>query len=83
MFGFFESRTTREAADALLDAAEAWLRERGSDRMVGPMDFTMNDESGILIEGHELAADDPPALAPAVLPAAAARGPGSRRRWTC
>ena len=34
------------------------------------MDFTMNDESGILIEGFELAADDPPALAPALLPAA-------------
>jgi GNAT superfamily N-acetyltransferase len=39
---------------ALLDAAAAWLRERGCDRMVGPMDFSMNEESGILIEGFEL-----------------------------
>ena len=38
---------------ALLDAAAGWLRERGRDRMVGPMDFTMNDESGVLIEGFE------------------------------
>ena len=31
-----------------------WLRERGRDRMVGPMDFTMNDELGVLIEGFDL-----------------------------
>ena len=30
-----------------------WLRDRGRDRMVGPMDFTTNDECGLLIEGHE------------------------------
>jgi hypothetical protein len=40
-------------ANALLSTAEAWLRERGRDRMIGPMDFTMNDESGVLFEGHE------------------------------
>src|SRR5580698_2626931 len=43
----------RLAACALLDAAEGWLRERGRDRMVGPMDFTTNDEIGLLIAGHE------------------------------
>ncbi len=53
MFGFFEAEDDQAVADALLSAAEAWLRERGRDRMVGPMDFTMNDESGIVIEGHE------------------------------
>ena len=53
MFGFLELEDDQEVADALLDAAEAWLRERGRDRMVGPMDFTMNDESGVLIEGFE------------------------------
>ena len=46
MFGFLELEDDQEVADALLAAAEAWLRERGRDRMVGPMDFTMNDESG-------------------------------------
>jgi GNAT superfamily N-acetyltransferase len=54
MFGFFESEDDPEVAAALLDAADAWLRERGCDRMVGPMDFTMNDESGLVIEGFEL-----------------------------
>ena len=54
MFGFFEAEDDPEVAVALLDAAEAWLKDRGRDRMVGPMDFTMNDESGIVIEGHDL-----------------------------
>jgi GNAT superfamily N-acetyltransferase len=57
-FGFFESVDDPEVAAALLDAAEAWLRERGCDRMVGPASFTMNDECGILIEGY----DDPPII---------------------
>ena len=55
MFGFFESEDDPEVARALLDAADAWLRERGRDRMVGPMDFTLNDESGIVIEGFDVA----------------------------
>jgi GNAT superfamily N-acetyltransferase len=53
MFGFLELENDPEAASVLLDAAAGWLRERGRDRMVGPMDFTMNDESGVLIEGFE------------------------------
>jgi GNAT superfamily N-acetyltransferase len=53
LFGFFECEDDSEAAAALLGAAEAWLRERGRDRMVGPMDFTTNDECGVLIEGHD------------------------------
>jgi GNAT superfamily N-acetyltransferase len=53
MFGWFECEDDPEAACALLDAAAAWLRERGRDRMVGPMDFTTNDEIGLLIVGHE------------------------------
>lgn len=52
-FGFFESIDDQQVADALLDAAEAWLRAKGMERMVGPADFTVNDESGIVIEGAE------------------------------
>lgn len=54
-FGFFECVEEPEAARALLDTAEAWLRERRCDRMVGPASLTMNDECGILIEGYERA----------------------------
>jgi len=53
MFGFLELEEDPEALAALLDAAASWLRERGRDRMLGPMDFTMNDESGVLIDGYE------------------------------
>jgi GNAT superfamily N-acetyltransferase len=53
LFGFFESEDDPEIAQALLSSAEAWLRERGRDNMVGPMDFTTNHECGLLVEGHE------------------------------
>ena len=52
-FGFFETEDDREAATALLDAAAGWLRERGRERMLGPADFTTNDECGLLVEGYE------------------------------
>jgi GNAT superfamily N-acetyltransferase len=53
MFGFFETIADREVSDALLDAASEWAAERGRSRILGPMDFTTNDELGILIEGFE------------------------------
>ena len=53
MFGFLELDDDAEVLDGLLAAAERWLRARGCERMVGPMDFQMNDESGVLIEGYE------------------------------
>jgi GNAT superfamily N-acetyltransferase len=54
MFGFFESENDPDVARALVDAAAGWLRARGRERMLGPMDFTTNDECGILIEGYDL-----------------------------
>lgn len=53
MFGFLEVEEDPEALRALLDAAQGWLAARGRDRMIGPMDFSMNDECGVLIEGFE------------------------------
>jgi GNAT superfamily N-acetyltransferase len=55
LFGFFESERDPAIAAALLDTAERWLRERRRDRMLGPLDFSTNHESGVLVEGHELA----------------------------
>src|SRR6266536_672877 len=51
-FGFIEAEDDPAIFEALLGAAEAWVRERGRDRLVGPMDFTTNDECGLLIEGY-------------------------------
>ena len=45
-------------ADALLNAAAAWLKSRGFDTMRGPASFSTNDESGLLVDGF----DTPPAL---------------------
>jgi hypothetical protein len=53
MFGFVELEDDPEVATALLDAARGWLAERGRRHMIGPMDYTMNDECGVLIEGFE------------------------------
>jgi len=53
MFGFFDAVDDPDVARALVETAEGWLRDKGRARMLGPMDFTMNDECGILIEGYD------------------------------
>ncbi len=53
MFGFFDAEHDAEAVGALLDAAEAFVGERGRTRLLGPMDFTLNDECGLLVEGFD------------------------------
>ncbi len=53
MFGFFETVDDAEVSKALLDAACEWAAGKGRGRVLGPMDFTTNDEIGILIEGFE------------------------------
>jgi GNAT superfamily N-acetyltransferase len=55
MFGFLELEDDLEVLEGLLSAAATWLRAQGCDRMVGPMDFQLNDESGVMIEGFERA----------------------------
>jgi GNAT superfamily N-acetyltransferase len=52
-FGFLELEDDPEILPPLLDAARDWLRGRGRDHMIGPMDFTINDESGVMVEGFE------------------------------
>jgi GNAT superfamily N-acetyltransferase len=54
MFGWFEARDDPLVAAALLEAAEAWLRERKRDRMVGPLSFSTNDQDvGVLVDGFD------------------------------
>ncbi len=53
MFGFLELEDAPDILPPLLEAASIWLRAHGRDHMVGPMDFTMNDECGVQIEGFE------------------------------
>ncbi len=56
-FGFLECEEEAEVAGVLLSAAEDWLRERGMDRIRGPMNFSINSEIGFLVDGF----DSPPA----------------------
>jgi GNAT superfamily N-acetyltransferase len=54
MFGFFETADDPAIAAALLDTASEWVADHGRDRVLGPMDFTTNDEVGLLVDGYEL-----------------------------
>ena len=57
-FGFFDCLNDTEAADALVSTAADWLRERGLLRMVGPLNFSLHDGGGCLVQGFE----SPPAF---------------------
>src|ERR1700730_11135074 len=41
-FGLFDSIDDQEVADALFEAAAAWLRARGRDEIMGPIDYSTN-----------------------------------------
>jgi hypothetical protein len=50
-FGFLDAIDDREVFAALLRTAEDWLRARGMRRAVGPFSLSINEESGLLIDG--------------------------------
>jgi GNAT superfamily N-acetyltransferase len=52
-FGFFESIQDQDVATALFEAAAAWLRQRGKIHLVGPLNFCIYDEMGLLVEGFD------------------------------
>lgn len=51
-FGFFECVEDGDVAGALLHVARDWLRGRGLRRVRGPVNFSTNDECGLLVEGY-------------------------------
>jgi hypothetical protein len=57
-FGMIEATDDPAVFAALLETAEAWLRERGMRRVVGPYNLSMNDEIGVQISGF----DSPPMI---------------------
>ena len=50
-FGWFDFIDDIEVSKALLDTVAQWGRERGMDKMIGPMGFADTDREGMLIEG--------------------------------
>lgn len=57
-FGFFEAIDEYAVAEALLRAAAEWARDKGMERIRGPMSFTTNHELGLLIDSF----DRPPVI---------------------
>lgn len=57
-FGWFESVDDQEVATALLRTAEAQLKEWGMESCLGPFNYTVNDECGLLVDGF----DTPPMI---------------------
>ena len=52
-FGWFDFIDDREVSKALLEAVEAFGRERGMTTILGPLGFTDFDPEGMLVEGFE------------------------------
>jgi GNAT superfamily N-acetyltransferase len=57
-FGFFECIDDHDVAKALIQAASEWLQQRGMTHIRGPVNPSMNDECGLLVDGF----DGPPVI---------------------
>jgi GNAT superfamily N-acetyltransferase len=49
--GFFDCVDDPEAAGRLFEAAYTWLRERGCTRALGPLNYSIHDTAGLLVDG--------------------------------
>jgi GNAT superfamily N-acetyltransferase len=52
-FGFFETIDNEEVSDLLLDTACEWCKNKGFDKIIGPVNPSTNDECGLLIDGFD------------------------------
>ncbi|HPR18306.1 MAG TPA: GNAT family N-acetyltransferase [Candidatus Cloacimonadota bacterium] len=52
-FGFFECIDDQEVADKLIAAAYEWNKAKGKDMLRGPLNFSTNDECGLLVDGFD------------------------------
>lgn len=52
-FGFFECINDVQVSRMLFDEASKWLKEQGRDVMRGPVNPSMNDECGLLINAFD------------------------------
>ncbi len=53
MFGFLDAEDDVGVFAALTNAASDWLKARGRSGMIGPFNFSINDEMGMLIDGFD------------------------------
>jgi GNAT superfamily N-acetyltransferase len=52
-FGYFECVDEPSVAGALFDAAAGWARAKGALSLRGPLNPSINDEAGLLVDGFE------------------------------
>ena len=52
-FGYFDCQPDPETGRALMEAAQGWLKARGLTRIVGPYQYTIYEEVGLLVDGFE------------------------------
>ena len=52
-FGLIAGEDDAEVFQTLLATAEAWLKERGMARALGPLNLSVNEEVGLLVDGFE------------------------------
>ncbi len=57
-YGFFDCINDQDVANALFDTACSWLKENGMIEVIGPFSLSINEETGMLVEGF----DTPPRL---------------------
>lgn len=57
-FGMIAAEDDAEVFAALFAAAEGWLRARGKRRVMGPFNLSINEETGLLVDGF----DTPPVM---------------------
>ncbi len=53
MFGFLDAVDDARVFALLFDAAENWLKAEGMVRAIGPFGFSINEETGLLVDGFE------------------------------
>lgn len=52
-FGMLEAENKTETFSLLLQTAENWLRSQGMRRARGPLNLSINEEAGLLVDGFE------------------------------
>lgn len=57
-FGMIAAEDDGEVYAALFEAAESWLRARGKRHILGPFNLSINEETGLLVDGF----DTPPVM---------------------
>jgi len=52
-FGMLDAENNQETFSMLIQTAEQWLQERGIKRVRGPFSLSINEETGLLVDGFD------------------------------